>query len=316
MNPAVDERQICQYLLGKLGVEEQQRFEEQLMTQESLFDELMVLEDELIDEYLQGTLSPPDRANFEKHFLATPERRQKLQFAQALRKHVAAAAPKQTPLPVPKRSFWQSFLDLVRVQTPAFRYGFQAALSAVIVAGVWMGGTTWRLSTQVAQIRSQRSVSEEREQLVRQQLEEQRRRSQELEQQLVLAQAQGQKPLEISLSRLVTFVLSSNLVRDSSGTLKRLAIPPDTDLVELRLELADHTYQNYRAALQDVDEEGAEILAFNKLKPQRLGPNQFLVLTLPAKSLQRGDYLLKLSGASKTGEFDPLDSYQFRVLPR
>ena len=314
MNPAVDERQICQYLLGKLGLEEQQRFEEQLMTQESLFDELMVLEDELIDEYLKGTLSPVDRTDFEKHFLATPERRQKIQFAQALRKHVAAAALQQSPAPLSRPSFWQSFLALVRAQSPSFRYGFQAALSAVIVAGLWMGGTTWRLSTQVAQIRSQRSVSEEREQLVRQQLEEQRRRSQELEQQLVLAQAQGQKPLEISLSRLVTFVLSPNLVRDSSGTSKRLAIPPDTDLVELRLELTDHTYQNYRAALQD--DEGSEILAFNKLKPERSGPNQVLGLTVPAKSLQRGDYLLKLSGASKTGEFDPLGSYYFRVLPR
>ena len=100
MNPAVDERQICQYLLGKLGVEEQQRFEEQLMTQESLFDELMVLEDELIDEYLKGTLSPVDRTDFEKHFLATPERRQKLQFAQALRKHVAATALRQSPAPL------------------------------------------------------------------------------------------------------------------------------------------------------------------------------------------------------------------------
>ena len=215
MNPAVDERQICQYLLGKLGVEEQQRFEEQLMTQESLFDELMVLEDELIDEYLQGTLSPVDRTDFEKHFLATPERQKKLQFAQALRKHMAAAALKQTPLPVPKPSFWQSFLALVRDQTPAFRYGFQAALSAVIVAGLWMGATTWRLSTQVAQIRSQQGVFQEREQLVRQQLEEQQRRSQELEQQLVLAQTQGQKPPETSLSRLVAFVLSPNLVRDS-----------------------------------------------------------------------------------------------------
>ena len=313
MNPVVDERQICQYLLGKLGVEEQQRFEEQLMTQESLFDELMVLEDELIDEYLQGTLSPVDRADFERHFLATPERQQKLQFAQALRKHVAAAALQQSPAPLSRPSFWQSFLALVRAQSPSFRYGFQAALSAVIVAGLWMGGTTWRLSTQVAQTRSQRSVSEEREQLVRQQLEEQRRRSQELEQQLVLAQArgQGQKPPETSLSRLVaTLVLTPGVVRDS-GSSNRLTISPDTLLVTLRLELADHAYETYRAVLQD--DGGSEVLTRNKLKPERSGPNQFVVFTLPAKDLPTDDYLLKLSGANKAGEFDPLNSYSLAV---
>ena len=315
MSPAVDERQICQYLLGQLGLEQQQRFEEQLMTQEGVFDELVVLEDELIDEYLQGTLSPVDRADFEKHFLATPERQQKLQFARALQKHVAAAALKQTPVSLSNPSFWQSLLALVHAQSPAFRYGFQAALSALVVAGLWMGSTTWRLSTQVAEIRSQQGVWQEREQLTRQQLEEQRRRSQELEQQLALAQTQGQKLPETSLSGLVAFVLSPNLVRDSSGTSKRLTISPDASLVELRLELADDTYQNYRAVLQD--EAGSEVLPpFNNLRPKRSGPNQFLVLTLAAKSLPQGDYLLKLSGATKTGELDPLGSYYLGVLRR
>ena len=314
MSHAVDERQICQYLLGKLGLEEQQRFEEQLMTQESLFDELMVLEDELIDDYLKGTLSPVDRADFEKHFLATPERQQKLQFAQALRKHVAAAALQQSPAPLSRPSFWQSFLALVRAQSPSFRYGFQAALSAVIVAGLWMGATTWRLSTQVAQIRSQRSVSEEREQLVRQQLEEQRRRSQELEQQLALAQTQGQKLPETSLSRLVaTLVLAPGIVR-SSGPSKRVTISSETHLVELKLELADHSYQSYRVVLQDQD--FSEIWAVNKLEPERKGPNQLVVVPLPAKGLLQGDYLLKLSGATKTGDFDPLGNYSFGVLRR
>ena len=202
----------------------------------------------------------------------------------------------------------------MRGQSPAFRYGFQAALWAVIVAGAWMGGTTWRLSTQVAQIRTEQGSWQEREQGLQQQLEEQRRRSQELEQQLVLAQAQGQKPPETSLSRLVTFVLSPNLVRDSSGTSKKLTIASDTSLVELKLELADHKYEHYRVALQD--EAGSEILALNKLQPKRLGPNHLLVLTLAAKSLPQGDYLLKLSGATKTGELDPLGSYYLGVIRR
>ena len=313
MSHAVDEKQICQYLLGRLGLEEQQRFEEQLMTQESLFDELMVLEDELIDDYLKGTLSPVDRADFEKHFLATPERQQKLQFSQALRKHVAAAALQQSPAPLSRHSFWQSFLAPVRAQSPSFRYGFQAALSAVIVAGLWMGGTTWRLSTQVAQIRTEQSGSRERERQLQQQLAEQREFSQALEQQLAQAQApQTQKPAieKNTLPSMVALPLTFGAVRDS-GTFNRVTIPSDARRVELKIELGDNRYQDYRAVLES---KGSEILVVNKLRPERIGTNQFIVLPLPAYILPHEDYSLKLSGVSSTGEFDPLGSYSFRVL--
>jgi len=71
----IDERQICQYLLGKLEQEQQRRLEERLMTQDHLFEQVQVLEDELIDEYLKNALSPQDKEDFEKHFLSAPERR-------------------------------------------------------------------------------------------------------------------------------------------------------------------------------------------------------------------------------------------------
>lgn len=48
-------------------------------------------EDELIDEYLDGSLSEQEREKFEQHFLATTERREKLSFAKALRRYVTEA---------------------------------------------------------------------------------------------------------------------------------------------------------------------------------------------------------------------------------
>ena len=64
------------------------------------------------------------------------------------------------------------------------------------------------------------------------------------------------------------------------------------------------------------DDEGSEILARNKIKPARSGSSHFLVLTLGAKDLTRGDYSLKVSGASKSGEFEPLASYTFGVTTK
>ena len=84
-----EEKQLCQYLLGKLAEDVQRRLEEKLMTQANLLEQLEVLEDELIDEYLRNALSDKDRESFEEHFLSSPERHQKLKFAQAFRSYVA-----------------------------------------------------------------------------------------------------------------------------------------------------------------------------------------------------------------------------------
>jgi hypothetical protein len=88
-----------------LGTKRQ--IEEQLMTRDDLFQQLQVLEDELIDEYLKNTLSVRDREAFEKHFLSSPERHQKVEFAQAFRSYVAVAN-EGTEKEHSKSSFWQS----------------------------------------------------------------------------------------------------------------------------------------------------------------------------------------------------------------
>ena len=300
-----------QYLLGQLGDTEQQQLEERLMTQDDLFEQVQVLEDELIDEYLKNTLSAQDRADFEKHFLSAPERFKKLRFAEAFRSYVAVEN-ERTEKERSKSSFWQTFWAGLRTPTLVLRYGFPMVLVGVVIGGLRMGSTIQRLTTQVAQIRTEQGGWQEREQQLRQLLEAQRRRSVELEQQLVLAQPQDQKLPEKLSARLVALVvLTPGLVRDSSGTMKRLTVSSETRFVELRLELGDYKYESYRVVLQDI--EGSEILARNKVKPERSGSSQFLILTLGAKDLPRGDYSLKVSGASKSGEFEPLVSYTFGV---
>jgi anti-sigma factor RsiW len=308
----VEEKQIGRYLLGQLGDTEQRQLEERLMTQDDLFEQVQFLEDELIDGYLKNTLSVKDRAGFEKHFLSAPERHKKLRFAEAFRSYVATANEETEKEPA-KSSFWQSLLAALRTPTPVLRYGLPLVLVGVLAGGLRMGSTIQRLNTQVAQIRTEQSGWQQREQQLQQQLDEQRRRGQELEQQLTRAQAQANRPPANPLSALVAFALTPGVVRDS-GTTQRLTISPDTRLVELRLELADHDYANYRVVLQD--SEGSEICILNKVKPKRLGSNQFIVLPFPTNLLPSDDYSLKLSGASKTGEFDPLGSYSFRVVRR
>lgn len=81
---AEDQNEIRQYLLGKLIGEVRQRVEERLLTEEDFLGELLIGEDELIRQYLNDDLSVEDHLKFERHFLSTPERIQKLRLARAL----------------------------------------------------------------------------------------------------------------------------------------------------------------------------------------------------------------------------------------
>lgn len=83
------ERRVRMYLLGKLDETGQQAVEEQLLADDELFNLIGVVEDELLDEYLDGDLKGDELERFTGFFLSPPARQRKLSFAMALQKHVA-----------------------------------------------------------------------------------------------------------------------------------------------------------------------------------------------------------------------------------
>lgn len=92
-----EQNSIRSYLLNQLSSSKQQAVELQLLSDETFADELEIVEDELIDEYLKHELSRKERANFEKYFLAHEARRRKLQASEALNRHLDKISPKPTP---------------------------------------------------------------------------------------------------------------------------------------------------------------------------------------------------------------------------
>lgn len=88
-----DENIIRKHLLGTLTEEELSRAEEKLFADDDYFELLNVIEEELIDDYISGDMAEDDRKRFEAHFLSTPERHEKLKFAQTLNEHVWRTAP-------------------------------------------------------------------------------------------------------------------------------------------------------------------------------------------------------------------------------
>jgi hypothetical protein len=306
MNPNVENGStLKRYMLGELDQEEQQRLEREIMTDNHTFEQLSVAEDELVEEYLEGSLSAREREKFEKHFLSTPERRQELKLAKALRRYVAE---KKSESKVP---FWESLQALLRTQPAFLKHALSAVLVLAVVGGAWSARQARRSSQEIAQIRDQQATSQEQMQDLQRQLGDQRSRNLQLAEELQRQEEQRSKTGLTAVPRpsLVSLALSLGRVRDT-GSPKTPVLPLSASPIPLQLQLSENLYPSYRAVLQDA--KGSEVWILNQLRAQRSGADIVVVFTLPTE-LPPDDYSVKLSGMNSQGDFEDIGKYYFRV---
>ncbi|MEK6334323.1 MAG: hypothetical protein AABM67_05185 [Acidobacteriota bacterium] len=139
--------EIRRFLLGTLSPEEAAEFEERLLGDSELYEELSVAEDELIDQFLSGEMPAFERERMETHFLRTPERMKQLSFARTLRNYVSAnklEGPARELKPEKKPSFWSTIFS----KNPGLAYSLAVALLLVLVGGVWFTGRLLNRPTQ------------------------------------------------------------------------------------------------------------------------------------------------------------------------
>ena len=127
---------VRRYLLKQLSGEEQSALEERLLTEDEpssdddLFTEVEIVEDELINEYLAHELSQDERKRFEEHFLTTPEREAKLRTAQAMKRYLDGIRPHP-------QSIWDRLRRLLKPPgKPFFLTPVGVAISILLFAGL------------------------------------------------------------------------------------------------------------------------------------------------------------------------------------
>ena len=74
---------LRQYLLGSAPEDERERLEQALLADENLYEELLAIEDELMDQYVWGQLPEPERTSFLQYLNALPDHKERLEFASA-----------------------------------------------------------------------------------------------------------------------------------------------------------------------------------------------------------------------------------------
>jgi hypothetical protein len=333
------------YLLGLLVAGARQRFEEGLLTDDALFEELLIAEDELIDDYLRRNLSAGEHDRFERHFLQTPERRRKLSFANGLNKYVTAAGENSrastdvTPIPQ-KVSQWQrlrNFLSSMRPLT-AVSVATTLLLAFISVALLLRIGhlrnELTRLSNRQPALPQATATPPSDE--ASQQLAEQTARAEQLSVELQLAREQNERakrelaqlkgkdwPAEIASpsprppARVFTApVLAMGGVRsEGAGGMQAVTIPQDAGGVVLPLELSANKYQSYRAVLMTDVERPARTLS--NLRPSKLGGVDVILFPVAARSLRRdGEYQVQLSGVTADRTVEVIGAYYFRTQTR
>jgi len=296
------------YLLGDLPEEDMERVETQLLTDDDFFQQIELIEDELVDAYLGQELSAPDVERFENTFLRAPERRHKLRFARALHRYAAGVTRGAAEAASGERerlSSWRMLLP-THWPRPALAYSLAAALIVIAAGAPWMLQQINRMQAEISEFRARQEDTA---------AEEARRRAR-LEEELAAArraagrvQREGDTrdtaPLAVAVHPW--FTLSPGLQRSAQAA-PRIGIPAGALLVTLKLDLPENPANSYRAVLSS---GGREILSRSRLKALASETEIVVSLVVPASELPDGHCEIRLYGPE---EGEPVETFSFRVV--
>src|SRR5215213_8421894 len=143
MKEPKQETEIRRYLLGELSDSEREHVEERLISDGDYKEEVLTVEEELLEDYLAGVLSPPERELFHKNYLSAPLQKQKLRIAQALGKY-AAQTSVQTLKTVASQSWIERLLNVLRFHNGLMQLSWAVLVLIVVLAAGWWIVKTFR----------------------------------------------------------------------------------------------------------------------------------------------------------------------------
>ena len=133
MKSIADRNMIREYLLGRLDAQTQpeDKLSDDILLNDELVDVVDSVEDEIIEDYLEGSLSSADREAVGKYFLRPPQRKEKLRSAQLL-KHYFETKPYRYTAPEHETVVTPPIAWVSHFRT----YGAFAALALVVISSL------------------------------------------------------------------------------------------------------------------------------------------------------------------------------------
>lgn len=319
---------IVRYLLGSLPQAQTEQLDEFSVTDDQFASALRVAEKDLVDAYLQGELTDAEMERFKTHYLASPRRRQQLEFAGALkafgeRSVVTEAVASQAVRSTTKeeRSGLAAKLRTFTSTSLAFRWGLATAVLALFIVGGWLVLQNIRLQQQMSQSQATREGLSQREQELEAQLSGERSARQAIEKELARAREElaqlgkekgpGQEPTATANrpASVASFILTPQ--QRGIGPIKTFSIPEGTREVAVQLELEATDYTLYRVSLKNANNRS--LWTSKTLKAFSKGQTRALNVSLPATLLQSKVYFFEVSGVRSPGAPEIVGTYSFKV---
>jgi hypothetical protein len=280
-----DEVRIRRFLLEDLDEEERERVEELFLTDSDTRDSVLLAEDELIEEYLEGSLQGADREKFRGVFVATPQLRRKVRIAQSLRSltkadgsHLPAVAESSTQdrvTPLLSKPFksW-------RRRNPLVYASIAAAILVVLTVGMFWYADYRR--EQARRLTIERELAE---------LNDPSRRS------------------ELPSGQVLSVVLSPVSARSTGSSIT----PRATDaILELSLLPEIAKAETYAVLIQRVGSD--DKFAVRNLRLEDLPAGKAIRVRIHTRLLNRGLYRLQLTGVTPDGRVVETNEYSFELF--
>ena len=313
------------YLLGLLSPEEGARFEQRYFADDSLFEEMETVEDQLIDAYVRGELNTSDRKQFESALMNSNRLAERVRFGHVLTKRLSVKDVPQ-PVPAPRPARWREFFapfftDPRRLATATMV--LLVLVGAGVITSAWLRSREElrRLNAERAQLeQTQRTLSEK----VRQLEADASRLNSEVQ------TANGERD-RVNQELAKTEEELAN-VRRQSGTLPAipatlfpgpsrstggepdLTIPRKPSIVRLNLVLDNDQYPRYSVSVESPDRR--VVYAPKNLSAKGPPSQRSIALQLPSSKLTASEYAVTVSGLTPSGTYVPVFSYSLRVSKR
>jgi anti-sigma factor RsiW len=273
----VSDAALRQFLLGDVDDEERQRIESSFLTDAHARDRILTAEQDLVEDYLEDSLTAADKEKFLSLYAGTSEQRRKLRITKSI-KDWAAGEGRVTAVGASATSFWDRLTGRFGLK-PMFVIPIAAtAVIAIVVALVWLNGRTDERNTQAA-------LNQE------------------------FARLNDPESLRQTPPGLVSVTLRPGALRGVEGQQEVLK-SAGTPMVELRLVWAQKDrYPAYRGIVSRVSSNEAGTTPL--LHAENDGNT--VRLRIPAHFLTRGVYRVELSGVAVDGSTSATEEYQFTV---
>ena len=270
---------LREFLLGTVADEEQERIENLFLTDPDMKERVFAIEQELVDDYLENSLTPEDKERFVSRYARTDEQRRTLRISKSIRDWAVTEA--KAPQPAASSGSILSRLAAHLRLNPRFIVPIAVTTVVVFVVVVAI--------------------------LLLNSFIEQRRRS-AIEHELALLNSPAS--LRQIPSQMVSLELRPGTVR-SDAQQGELNKGPSVRFFELRLVRFQETrYSTYRVEVRRVG--GDEEFTIQDLQAVDEGENVIRV-RLSEHMLKRGHYLINLTGIANDGALGQPEEYSFAV---